>query len=77
MAKEMTFEEALLCLEDITKRLESGAMPLDEAISAYESAVKLIKLCNSKLEKAEKKVKILLEGAGGAVLEDFERGNED
>ena len=68
MEKNMKFEEAMASLEDITRRLESGNLPLEDAISAYERAVALIKICNEKLEAAEKKVKILTKSADGSVI---------
>lgn len=71
MEKDMRFEDAMSALEDITRKLESGDLPLEDAIGAYERAVSLIKVCNDKLEAAEKKVKILIEGPEGIVASDF------
>ena len=71
MEKDMRFEDAMSALEDITRKLESGDLPLEDAIGAYERAVSLIKVCNDKLEAAEKKVKILIEGTEGIVASDF------
>ena len=71
---EMKFEDALCELEKITREIESGALSLDQSLESYERAVSLIKLCNERLESAEKKVKILLEGADGEIVaEDFNR----
>ena len=49
------------------KRLEDGGISLDESLSAFEEAVKLVKYCNEKIEAAEQKVKVLVEGANGVV----------
>ena len=77
MKKTLTFEEAMLSLEDIVKKLEGGGLSLDESLSSFENAVKLVRFCNEKLEAAEQKVKILVEGADGAVSDaPFENGNE-
>lgn len=77
MDKNVKFEEAMAELEDITRRLESGDLPLEDAIGAYERAVALIKLCNEKLESAEKKVKLLVDGKDGVVSAvDFAGQNE-
>ena len=54
----MNFEDAISELERITRELESGALSLDQSLESYERAVSLIKLCNEKLESAEKKVKV-------------------
>lgn len=69
MEKKINFEEAILSLEEIVRKLESGELTLDESISEFEEAVKLVKLCNEKLEKAEQKVRILTEGADGTVTD--------
>jgi exodeoxyribonuclease VII small subunit len=61
MKSELTFEEALGQLEKIVNALESGNAPLDDSLALYEEAVKLVKLCNEKLDLAEQKVKILTE----------------
>lgn len=67
MKKDMSFEEAILKLEDTVESLEGGELTLDESIKAYEEAMKLVGICNSALEKAELKVKILTEGKDGEV----------
>ena len=66
--KEISFEEALIKLEEEVRRLESGNMSLDESISSFEKAVKLVKICNEKLETAERRVRILTEKADGTVI---------
>ena len=67
--KEINFEDALIRLEAEVKKLESGNMTLDESISAFEEAVKLVKLCNERLEKAERKVRLLTEVPDGTVTD--------
>ena len=69
MKKDMKFEEVLASLEDIVKKLESNSFSLDESLGAFEDAVKLVKLCNRKLEDAEKRVRILTEGEDGTVTD--------
>lgn len=66
----MTFEEKIKLLEDITKELENGDVPLESAIDKYTEAMKLAKECSEKLNKVCEKVnKIMLENG---KLEDFE-----
>ena len=69
MEKVLSFEDAITSLEDAVKKLESGNMSLDEAIATFESAVSLVKICNGKLEQAEKRVRILTEAADGTVTD--------
>ena len=67
---EITFEKALQDLEEIIKDLESGSIPLEEAINKYTDAMNLVKICQEKLHKATKQVnKILSEND---ELKDFE-----
>ncbi len=52
----LSFEEALAKLENIVRELESGRIKLDDAVSAYEQAVALKKLCSDQLAAAALKV---------------------
>jgi exodeoxyribonuclease VII small subunit len=54
--ENLSFEEALVKLENIVRELESGRIKLDDAVSAYEKAVALEKLCSDKLKAATLKV---------------------
>ena len=69
MGKKISFEEAMLSLEDIVKKLECGGLSLEESLSSFEEAVKLVKICNEKIEAAEQKVKMLVENADGSVTD--------
>ena len=65
--KNDSFEGSITELEDIVKKLESGALTLDESIAAFEKAMGLVKLCNEKLESAEQRIRLLTESADGSV----------
>lgn len=69
MKKDMTFESALAELEDMVRKLEGGDMTLDEQIKAFSRSVELVKFCNSALDNAEQKVRLLTEGADGTVTD--------
>ena len=69
MKKNIKFDDAILALEDIVKRLESGNFTLDESIGAFEEAVHLVKICNERLEAAEQKVRMLTEGENGIITD--------
>lgn len=68
--KELNFEDALKELEKRVKDLESGNIPLDDAISSFTEAMKLAKQCNEKLTNAEENINKILNKDGN--LEDFE-----
>jgi exodeoxyribonuclease VII small subunit len=67
--KEKSFEESLIELEQIVKDLEQGNVPLDDAITKFNEAMKIAKICNDKLTKAEESVNKILNKEG--TLEDF------
>ena len=66
---EKTFEESLVKLEEIVKNLESGQVPLDDAINKFTEAMELSKLCNERLKNAEENINKILKDNG--KLEDF------
>ncbi len=68
--KEFNFEENLETLEKIVGELESGNVPLDDAIEKFNEAMKIAKICNDKLKKAEESVNQILKEDGS--LEAFQ-----
>jgi exodeoxyribonuclease VII small subunit len=52
-------EKALEDLEKIVEELENGKIPLDESLELFERGIKLIRLCNSKLDNAEQRIESL------------------
>ncbi|MBR2848514.1 MAG: exodeoxyribonuclease VII small subunit [Clostridia bacterium] len=68
--EQMTFEAAMARLEEIVHLLESGNAPLDVSLSLYEEGVALVRLCNTRLDNAQKRVKILTVGSDGNFMEE-------
>lgn len=56
MAKKKTFEQALSELESIVKEMESGDLPLEDAVKKYEAGIKQSQYCLDLLDKTEKKI---------------------
>lgn len=56
MADSLTFEEAMVQLEDIVRKLEEGDVPLEEAISIYKQGMELSKLLHGKLKNVEEQL---------------------
>ncbi len=56
------FEESIKELEKIVEALEEGEIGLDESLELFEKGIKLSKACNEMLDKAEKKVSVLING---------------
>ena len=70
--KKLTFEQAMSRLEEIVTGLEQGDLPLDESLSLYEEGAKLMKQCNTMLDKAEQKVmKLRLSETGEVTTAPF------
>ena len=68
---EKSFEDSITELEKIVSDLESGDNTLDESMKKFEEGMKLAKNCNELLEKAEKKISVVLEKNGEIVEEDM------
>lgn len=64
-----SFEKALEDLEKIVEKLEKGELSLNESLSLFEKGVKLARFLRDELEKAEKKVSMLLKDEKGEVEE--------
>ena len=60
-----TFEEALQKLESIVDAMESGDLPLDALLARFEDGVKLVKVCQSRLEEAELRIQKLEKNSAG------------
>ena len=69
----LSFEQAMKELEDIVRRLESGQVKLDEAVSAYERGAALKAHCESKLAEARTKVEKITGSGKNLGLEPMDR----
>ncbi|WP_075645502.1 exodeoxyribonuclease VII small subunit [Caballeronia mineralivorans] len=58
-------------LEQIVTRLESGDLPLEEALNEFERGVQLARQGQAKLQQAEQRVQILLSDNEDASLTPF------
>lgn len=80
MAEEIKFEKAMERLAKIVEDLESGDVPLEDAIKKYEEGVRLARHCQDQLVKAEQKIEILTKTLAGNFETrpfDAEEGSED
>ncbi len=67
--KELSFEENIKKLETIVKELESGEVPLDDAINKFKEASNIAKVCDKKLKNATDSINKIMTNDGS--LEDF------
>ena len=70
--KKQSYEENITQIDEILEKLESEELSLDNSISEYEKAIKLIKDSEKLLEVGEGKVMKVLEKNGKVEMEDFE-----
>jgi exodeoxyribonuclease VII small subunit len=66
------FEAALAQLESLVGRLESGDLPLDEALRTFEQGVRLTRECQTALAAAQQKVQQLLQRGDTVAVEDVD-----
>lgn len=59
MAKGASLEDNFENIEEILNQLEHGSLSLEESFQLYKDGMKLVKQCNSQLDKIEKQIIIL------------------
>lgn len=57
--KEETLEEMFTQLESVIKTMEQGDVSLEEMFDLYHKGMNMLKSCNDKIDKVEKKMLIL------------------
>ena len=58
----VSYEAALQELEQLVSRLESGQLPLDQLLTAYQRGAELLAFCRDKLSAVEHQIKVLESG---------------
>lgn len=64
---DLKFEDALARLEEIVQTLESGNLPLEESLKAFEEGVRLARGCAKYLEEAERRIELLTKDESGLL----------
>ena len=67
--RNLKFEEARARLEELVEKMESGNMPLEELISAYEKGSQLTAHCRALLEGLQRRVEIIVNGGDAQAKE--------
>lgn len=68
--QNLSYEEALLELENILSMLENGDLSLDDSLTEFSKGVELYKYCYDLLNKVEGKVKIILDDGNNDIKEE-------
>jgi len=64
---EKSFEKALSELESIVEKMEKEDLSLNESLALFEKGVQLARFLREELDKAEKKIEILLKNDKGEM----------
>lgn len=70
--KKQTYEENILEIDKILEKFDNEELSLDDSISEYERAIKLIKESEKLLEIGEGKVLKVLEKNGNLEMEELD-----
>lgn len=71
-APVVDFEHSLDELEQLVARMEGGELSLDESLTAFERGIGLYRHCQQALDKAELRVRLLLDPDAPDTAEPFE-----
>ncbi len=63
VVSKLPFERGLKLLEELVSKVESGTLPLEQAIQAYEKGAALVGKLRGQLSGAEEKLKVLKGGS--------------
>jgi exodeoxyribonuclease VII small subunit len=64
--ESMTFEELVATLEQLTERMGSGEIGIEEAANLYEEAERLHQQAAERLARVQARIEARAEGAGDA-----------
>ncbi len=69
MSENVNFEDNMKQLEQIAGELEKGDLDLDASVKKFEEGMKISKECSEMLERAEKKITMLIKDNNGEMVE--------
>lgn len=69
---EQSFEAAVERLEEIVQRMEGEALELDESLALFEEGVRLLRLTQGILDRAEGRVRELLQDGDSLRLDPWD-----
>lgn len=69
--KDLSFEEALVKMEEVVQKLEQGDLPLEEMIALYKEGMELSKICGDTLKNAEATIETLVKEQDQFVVKEI------
>ena len=76
-AEPERYEDIVKRLDEVVAQLESGQLPLEESLKAFEEGVGLVRKGEARLTEAEKRVELLLSDSGERAPFDPERSRAE
>ncbi len=70
--KALDFESGMKRLQEVVEALEGQELTLEEAVSLFEEGMELSKRCAQILDKAEKRIKLLIKDQETGEIEEQE-----
>lgn len=67
MIEERTYEDLSGELDEVVRKLEAGDLSLAESLALFERSIQLAEQCNALLDRAELRVRQLVQGPDGRV----------
>ena len=67
--KKLTLEERLSQVEALINEMESGTLPLEEALKRYEEGMQALSALEKELQSAQQKLTVLRRAADGSEEE--------
>ena len=58
--KKLTFQQAMVRLDEIVKQLNNGSLELEQAMELFEEGLKLTQQCEVQLKQFENKMNTLI-----------------
>ena len=62
---EMTFEQKLQSVQEMITGIESGKLPLEDAVKQYEEGMKMLNQLDADLEDMNRRITVLQKGTDG------------
>jgi exodeoxyribonuclease VII small subunit len=75
--ENLSFEQILAQLSQVVERLETGEIPLEQALSTFEQGVALSRLGAKRLDEAERRIEVLLREDQELVLRPITEERDD
>jgi exodeoxyribonuclease VII small subunit len=75
--ESLSFEQAMIELQTIVQKVETGQIGLEESIRQYEIGCKLVQHCRKILDGAERKIEILTKSLDGKLETEPYHSEED